>query len=268
MRRLLIPVCVTVAMGLDGMEWRGALSGDGSHAGLQAQETEPTAPDSLPPRVGHGSRGFFIQGPDEQWMASFQFRLQFRLSTPWNSDPVTRGDYLADPQTSFSVNRARLKVGGYGYRPWLEYYFEYDLAGSNLLNFEVTVEKWDEFRLRVGQWKAQYSRERAVSSGRQQLVDRSLVNRYFTLDRQQGASIWGRFGAGSTADVSYWLSAFTGMGRGGKANDDDQLMYMGRVQWNPLGRVVPFAGSDLNVSQEPALSLAAGGTTNQSQKDR
>ena len=233
---------------------------------LQITEGQmPTAEnDSLPPLVGHGPGGFFIRSPDDRWRVAFQFRLQFRLSHPWNSDPVTRDDYLSEAETSLSVNRARLKVGGHGYRPWLNYYFEYELASSKLLNFEVTLEKYEQVRLRVGQWKAQYSRERIISSGRQQLVDRSLINRYFTLDRQQGMSLWGRLGAGSAADFSYWLSAFNGMGRGADANDDGHLMYMGRVQWNALGRVVPFAGSDLATTQRPAFALALGGATNRS----
>jgi hypothetical protein len=56
---------------------------------------------------------------------------------------------------------------------------------------------------------------------------------------------------------------FTGTGRGGGVNDDDDLMYMVRLQWNPLGRKVWFTGSDLARS-EAALSLGAAGVTNRS----
>lgn len=125
------------------------------------------------------------------------------------------------------------------------------------------VERYPELSLRVGQWKAQYSRERVISSGRQQMMDRSIINRAFTLDRQQGVSVYGRVGEGA-ANFNYWLSAFTGMGRGGRSNDDGHLMYMGRVQWNPLGRPVGFVGSDLSGSTEPAFSLALAATTNRS----
>jgi hypothetical protein len=214
------------------------------------------------PRVGHGSDGFFIETEDGAWRTALQFRLQFRFSSPYDTDPVTFDDYTGDPSTSLSVNRARLKIGGHGFKPWLGYYFEYELADPALLNWEVTVEKNPAFSLRVGQWKAQYSRERIISSGREQLMDRSLINRYFTIDRQQGVSLFGRLGEGGTADVQYWLSAFTGLGRGGGSNDDDDLMYMGRLQWNPLGRPVPFRGSDLSRAAEPTLSVAVAGVTN------
>ncbi|KPJ82049.1 MAG: hypothetical protein AMS19_07500 [Gemmatimonas sp. SG8_23] len=216
------------------------------------------------PSVGHGPRGFFIETADGDWRTELQFRFQFRLSYPYDTDPTSFDDYLGDPRTSLELNRARLKVGGHGFRPWLGYYFEYELAASNLLNFELTLERSRRASVRVGQWKAQYSRERVISSGRQQMVDRSLINRYFTLDRQQGVSLFGRLAEGSSADVSYWLSAFTGTGRGGGTNDDNHLMYMARIQWNPFGRPVPFVGSELSRTAEPTLSLAAGAVTNRS----
>lgn len=216
------------------------------------------------PKVGHGSDGFFIETADGAWRTALQFRLQFRLSSPFDTDPITFDDYTGERATSLEVNRARLKVGGHGFQPWLGYYFEYELAASVLLNWEVTVEKNPALGFRVGQWKAFYSRERIVSSGRQQLVDRSLINRYFTIDRQQGMSLFGRLGEGSRADVQYWLSVFTGAGRGEGANDDDQLMYMGRLQWNPLGRSVAFRGSELSRAADPALSVAIAGVTNRS----
>lgn len=214
------------------------------------------------PKVGHGADGFFIETADGAWRTALQFRLQFRLSSPFDTDPVTFDDYSGERRTSLEINRARLKVGGHGFEPWLAYYFEYELAATNLLNWEVTVEKNPALSVRVGQWKAFYSRERIVSSGRQQHVDRSLINRYFTIDRQQGVSLFGRLGEGGLADVQYWLSAFTGLGRGEGDNDDDQLMYMARLQWNPLGRAVAFRGSEMSRAVEPTLSLALAGVTN------
>ncbi|MEJ2541181.1 MAG: porin [Gemmatimonadota bacterium] len=224
---------------------------------LKAQEEEG-------PKVGHGSSGFFIETADGAWRTALQFRLQFRFSTPFDNDPVTFDDYTGDPRTSLEVNRARLKVRGHGFKPWLGYYMEYELAASVLLNWELTVQKNPALSLRVGQWKAYYTRERVVSSGRQQLVDRSLINRYFTIDRQQGVSLFGRVGEGSRADFQYWLSAFTGLGRGGNANDDGRLMYMARVQWNPMGRSVAFRGSELSRESDPTLSVAVAGATNRS----
>jgi phosphate-selective porin len=215
------------------------------------------------PSVGHGSRGFFIETADGNWRTELQFRMQFRFSTPYDGEPTSAGAFGTE-SASFDVRRARLKIGGHGFQPWLSYYFEYDVPSSSLLNWTLEIEKNPKASVRLGQWKAYYSRERVVSSGRQQFVDRSIVNRPFTIDRQMGVSLYGRLGEGSVGDFNYWVSAFTGMGRGVRSNDDQKLMYMARLQWNPFGRAVGFAGGDLARSEDVALSIAVAATTNRS----
>ena len=69
---------------------------------------------------------------------------------------------------------------------------EYELAASVLLDFRMMIERFERIQIKVGQWKIHYNRERVVSSGQQQLVDRSILNREFTIDRQQGVSFYGR----------------------------------------------------------------------------
>lgn len=223
---------------------------------LMAQQTDT-------PTTGRSSRGVFIESADGIWRTSFQFRLQFRISSPYDSDPNDLGDFDAST-TQTHIRRARFKVDGRGFKPWLAYYMEFDVASASLLNYEVKVEPSPLFNFKVGQWKAVYTRERVVSSGRQLTVDRSILNRPFTIDRQQGLSVYGRLGEGTAGDLNYWVSAFTGLGRGVTRNDDTDLMYMGRLQWNPLGRAVPMRGGDLERSEDPALSIAVGGTTNNS----
>ncbi len=90
----------------------------------------------------------------------------------------------------------------------------------------------DELNLKVGQWKTFYNRERVISSGKQQLADRSIITRPFTVDRQQGISLFGRIFPETLADITYHLSVLTGSGRGNFENDDDDFMYVGRFQWN------------------------------------
>jgi hypothetical protein len=238
------------------------------------QDTTATAPslfapvaDASPqeqPLIGHGSRGFFIRSPDNVWLLQLQFRLQFRAFGPWDFIPDGRDDFQNPSGLSLGIRRSRIKVSGHGFRPWLAYAMEYDVGNSVLLNYTLDVNRWDQFRIKVGQWKAVYSRERVVSSGRQQQADRSIVNRIFTIDRQQGVSFYGRLAEGTAADIMYDFSVLTGTGRGNPVNDDDNLMYMGRLQWNPLGRDVPMRGGDLGRSENPALSIALGGVTNQS----
>jgi hypothetical protein len=112
--------------------------------------------------------------------------------------------------------------------------------------------------VRGGQWKAEFNRERIDSSGKQQLVDRSIANYWFTIDRQLGLSLFGRFGAGRRYDSSYWLEWLSGNGRGGDWNGTDSL-YLARYQWNVLGRVLPFSQSDIMRRNPGAASIAVAG---------
>jgi len=230
-----------------------------------AAEVQDTVQDKEPSiRVGHGSRGFEFGTSDGNYLMQLQLRLQFRFAYPRDTDPITFDDFVEPDQILFKVNRSRIKIGGNAYRPWLKYYMEYEVGNSVLLDFRLMVEKWQALNLKVGQWKAQYSRERIISSGRQQMMERSIVNRAFTIDRQQGVSLYGRLKGSGVADFNYWASVFTGMGRGARQNDDENLMWMFRGQWNFFGRTVPFSGSDYEYHEKPAGVLAFATVTNQS----
>jgi hypothetical protein len=237
-------------------------------AGAVAQTSDGDAPSDTVPLVGCGSKVFELRSRDGNFLIQIQPRVQLRYAYPRDQNPVTLEDFTADRQHVFKVNRARLKIGGHAYRPWLSYFFEYELAASNLLDFRVMVERFAGLKLKVGQWKVHYNRERVISSGQQQLADRSLINRAFTLDRQQGLSLYGRLRGGGAADLSYWASVFTGMGRGARENDDKNLMWMGRLQWNVFGRVLPFTGSDIARRAKPEALIALAGVTNRSRYTR
>jgi len=241
----------------------------------QAQESEgaAAAQDSVPQeetgvRVGYGGKGFEFETADGNFLLQIESRFQFRYAYPRDTDPVTFDQFQRVDQNLFKLNRARLKVGGHAYRPWLAYYFEFELAAANLLDFRVMVEKLPFLRLKVGQWKVEYGRERVISSGKQQMMDRSIVNRPFTIDRQQGISLYGRLKASGAADFNYWAGVFTGTGRGARENDDEHLMWAARGQWNFLGRDVGFSGSDLEDHRRAAGLLALAAVTNRSRYTR
>jgi hypothetical protein len=214
--------------------------------------------------IRYGSRGFEFNTRDNRFLLQIQSRLQFRFSTPEDQDPVSFDEFTDESTTQFKINRARLKLGGHAYRPWLRYDLEYELAQTNLLNFRIKLEKWEWLKFQVGQWKIEYSRERTISSGEQQMVDRSVINRPFTIDRQQGVGVYGHLDGHKSADISYWAAVLTGAGRGASANDDNHLMYFGRLQWNFLGPVLEFEGSDIEIHERPSALVAVSGVTNRS----
>lgn len=214
--------------------------------------------------IDYTNKGFQFKTLDDKFLLHIESRLQFRFATPSDQNPINYDEIYSENEAVFKINRARLKVGGHAFQPWLKYYWEYELSASNILDFRVMVEKYDFFNIKVGQWKTYYNRERVISSGKQQLVDRSILTRPFTIDRQQGVEFYGRISPGTYADFTYNSSILTGMGRGATENDDDHLMYVARLQYNLFGRELSFTGSDLDYHDKFTGLIAVATATNRS----
>ena len=229
--------------------------------------------EEFPVKTSYGKKGFRLESRDGNWQTNLQWRAQLRFTSPYRSDPRSLGNFASDTQNTFEARRLRMKIGGHGYRPWIGYYFEVDLqptrdtgddsesASARVIDWRLTLDKWDALALRIGQWKIDYNRERVDSSGRQQFVERSIVNRQFTIDRQVGVQLRGRLFKGTPADLRYYTGMFTGEGRGVR-NDDEDLMYMGRLQWNFLGRDLKWRQTDVERTEKPTGSLSFAAATN------
>ncbi len=265
-------------------------SGPAYSSGLAAQTSAPPTQDyddpafvkriaeeverNLPVKVSYGSKGFRMETRDGNWQTNLQWRAQTRATYPFRSDPRQASAFAGDSDANFETRRMRMKIGGHGYQPWLKYYFELDLqptrdtddesfsSSTRLIDYRIDVAKYDAIGLRVGQWKIDFNRERVDSSGRQQFVERSIANRVFTIDRQMGVQLRGHLFQDTRADLRYYLGAFTGEGRG-NSNDDDSLMYAGRLQWNFMGRDLALRQTDVEFTDKPTGSLAFGAATNQ-----
>ena len=137
-----------------------------------------------------GSKGLDLRSRDGNYHAHIDWRAQMRFTSREFDDPIAPNPDVREGD--FVINRVRFKMGGHAYRPWLRYYLEYDLVNTWLLDLRFTMKAADGLQLRVGQWKVPYNRERVDSSGKQQFAERSVVTPWFTLDRQQGAALFGR----------------------------------------------------------------------------
>lgn len=257
--KLLICLFILLTWSVQGY---GHIYPEGESQSVDSIQNKSNPPNKI--QIKYGSKGWEFATEDGDYKLQFQSRLQFRFAHPGDTDPVTFDDFQKGEQNLFKINRARLKIGGNAFQPWFKYYWEYELAAGNLLDFQMMVQKYSYFSIRVGQWKARYNRERVISSGKQQLVDRSLINRPFTLDRQQGISFYGRLKGNGLADFNYWLEILTGNGRGAGTNDDLNLMYVLRGQWNFMGRLLGFTGSDLKCHKQMVGLLALAAATNRS----
>ena len=231
----------------------------------KAEEEQKKARDAEFPISVRYKDGFDIQTRDGKFEMLIQNRLQFRYSYPQESDVFSNAlpEAFNDQDTSsFRVRRARIKVGGHGFVPWLKYFVEYDWVSNTLLDYRLDIAKYKWATLRVGQWKIDYNRERVDSSGAQQFVERSIVNAPFTLDRQVGARLGGHLFEDTYAYLVYNIGVFTGVGINQTHNDDKNMLYIGRIQWNFLGRDVPFSQSDPDYTPLPIGSIAFAGAHN------
>ncbi len=215
----------------------------------------------------YGAKGLFFESRDGRFRLHPQLRFQSRLYYPFDDDPTTVADFDDPPGLEYTLNRSRFKIGGHLGASWFQFYHELEFRDARVLDLRASIQRLEWLSVRVGQWKPEYNRERRDSSGTQQFVERSIINREFTIDRQPGAMLFGRLGSGRRFDTSWWAGVFTGAGRQTK-NDGGRPMFMARAQWNPFGRVLPFSQSDLARRAKPAGSVALGFVSNRSRFTR
>jgi phosphate-selective porin len=239
----------------------------GGRVEAQAAESATDKPEEQGVKVHYGPHGLEVNSNDGRFRAWFGLRAQLRFSYPFDNDPLTPEDFAAVDQANFDIRRARFKSGGHIYREWLEYDFEYELRNARLLSLEFTIERYSGAQLSLGQWKAEYNRERRDSSGELQFADRSIVNRAFTIDRQPGVMVMGHLWRDRRADSRYFTGVFAGEGALNFENEGHPL-WLARWQWNFLGRDLPFTQSDVERLPKPAASVAVARLWNRSRYTR
>ena len=206
--------------------------------------------------------------------SSLYIKMGFRFQSLFVSqgDLVTGGDW----NHSFAVRRSRFKLDGWAVNPNFVYKVELALSNQDLkssADFYQTsqapkiildaVLKWKfhkNFTLWAGQTKLPGNRERVVSSQNLQFVDRSLVNSIFTLDRDMGVHLHGKFGSKSV--IKPILAISLGEGRN-VTTGIGGFSYTGRLEYLPFGEFASkgdYFGSDLK--REPKPKLAIGVTYN------
>ena len=213
--------------------------------------------------ISYGKRGFEFNTEDDKFSLAIQNRIQARYAEPFDSDPRTVADLERD-EKSYMIRRARTKLSGHAYQPWIKYYLQYDWSQPVLRDLSLTIDKYKWAQVRIGRGKVSYNNERVASSGAQQFVNRSIVNDIFTVDRQQGVEVKGNLFAGEPYDLTYYAGVFTGLGVGERNNDDNELMYSGRLQWNALGGEMRWDQSDVEFHEQPALNISIAANRNRS----
>ena len=212
--------------------------------------------------VVYGPDGLQITAPDGRFSAVVGFRNQLRLTTPFAEVPDEPREIDGTPSEDVRVNRSRLRLNGHVWSPRLKYQFQADFVEERIRDLSVTWEARPWLHLRAGRWKAEMNLERLQSSGAQQLVDRSILDRWFTLGRHQGVQVAGVVGESRPWGSAYSVGAFRGVdARGGQALP----VWIARYEWRHAGRAVPLWQGDPERSRD--LHLAIGSSVARAEAD-
>ena len=221
------------------------------------------------PKFGKGL--FNLIGKDSTWSMNMGARMQFLTTAEWDSNK----EGLYNPTSSMLVRRARLKFNGFAFSPKLTYKLEIGLSNKDISGAsEFTdnapryildaVLKWnfyENFELWFGQTKLPGNRERVISSADMQLVDRSLLNKRFNIDRDMGLQLRHHFNLSDTFIVREAFSIAQGEGRNVTTGNLGGHQYTARLEFLPFGKFSgkgDYKGGALEREETPKLAI---GTT-------
>lgn len=223
-----------------------------------------SAQESNAPIFGKGL--FNLVGKDSTFTMKVGMRAQFLGVSNWPEG----GDY----ESNMLIRRARLKFDGFAFTPKLKYKLEFglsnrDMSGASkftsnsprfILDAVVKYNFAGNWELWFGQTKLPGNRERVVSSGNLQQVDRSLLNSRFNIDRDIGIQLRNHHKIGSTFVMREIFALSQGEGRNVTSGNLGGHQYTGRIEFLPFGTFASkgdYVGSDQKRESSPKLSLAA-----------
>lgn len=184
-------------------------------------DVQPRAAGDTTLMAGYDKR-FFIQSADEQFRLEFDTRLQFRYyylmvddceDGVLTAEGIKTSDGVDTSAQGFEIERARLYLSGHVLKD-LKYKITLaagdDSGDAYLYEYELKYSFMPELGIRVGRFKGPYGKQETTSSGRLMLVDRSLANEVFNIDRVTGVELFGKCEMGDVMP-EYRVMAFSGL---------------------------------------------------------
>ena len=209
--------------------------------------------------------GLTINSKDGLFSVATRVRVQVRGEVANESgSPAEMGIVL---------RRARLQFKGHSFGKHNKFKAEFafspfdvrvkNIDGNNtvretpLLTWFMEFDQNKNATVRVGQYKIPFSRQRVISSGNQQMVDRSLANGEFNLDRDIGFDVRSKdlFDLGH---FRYYAGVYNGEGRSAFSFGSSDLMYLARVEYLPFGIFKDYTEGDFERLSRPGVSIGLG----------
>lgn len=139
----------------------------------------------------------------------------------------------ASEQSAFKIQEVRPQIRASIGKPWITVFIQPELANvPQLLDLELTVQPRPDIGFKVGQFLTPFSRTFYTPVPKLLFQDFSIANNAFRSDRQTGAMV---FGTPLSGHLEYYAGAFNGNRINQNGNDDDKMLFIGRVAANPLG---------------------------------
>lgn len=204
----------------------------------------------------------------------FMMRMRFRVQTRFTAETKSSDDTDLEI-AEFTVRRTRLRFDGYAHNPNFLYRIQLSFTRAdqdwdnaevpNILRDAVAGWRWDpQHTLWIGMAKLPGNRQRVISSSAQQMVDRSLLNATFNVDRDVGLQHFSKFGDARPL----WLKLALSNGEGrNQPSRNASLATTARLEWYPLGEFHDDGDNfEADLFREPAPRLGIGVATSANQK--
>jgi len=173
--------------------------------------------------AGYDNR-FYIRRADDMFRLQIDTLMQLRHTYATTDDcdddlmqDGTRAPFgqsgVDNSSAGAELERARLYLTGHVLKD-VDYriVFEADDDGGDqfLYEYEVGYAFMPELGVRAGRYKGPFGKQEITSSGRLMMIDRSLANEVFNIDRMSGAEIFGTIDLGDVQPV-YRAGIFNGL---------------------------------------------------------
>lgn len=212
--------------------------------------------------MGFG-KGLSFQTPDMQNFMNIRARIQERAT-----ETIIHEEDKTREETELQTRRARLSfAGNFLGKDW-QYYIQFSFSNLDmekdrpvpLRDANITYSKFNSANIKIGQMKVPFNRQRFLSDGVQEFVDRTVTNDELNLDRDVGILVfsndlfgWDRLG--------YSVGVFGGDGRN-RSSQASGMLINGKLTYSPLGVFQDNGEPDLKRSYRPNLSFSLAGARN------
>lgn len=231
----------------------------------------PAAPAAPPKDEGSPAKivakfgdGVGVESVDGQFGLTLKARAQIRATV------AVPEEEPEDTTADFQVRRLRLSLDGHAFGSMLTFKIQLAFAPLDqdpvapfpVRDAYLSYEAHRDFALRAGQMKVPFGRQRVVSSGSLQMVDRSIVTSELNVDRDVGIQAYSEDLFGLDGLFGYHVGVFGGDGRN-RVSDNYGFLYAARIEVRPtFTGPVDLGEPDLKRSPKPRLELGISGAFN------